>query len=62
MSDEKTVLTIDPKRTAIVVIDLQKGIARMPGAPYPGPSVVANAARLLTAARSAGAQPVLVSI
>jgi nicotinamidase-related amidase len=66
MSDEKPDLkldlTLDARRTAIVVIDLQKGIVRMPGAPYPRPAVVANCARLLAAARQAGAQPVLVHV
>jgi nicotinamidase-related amidase len=62
MSEEKPVLTLDPKHTAIVVIDLQKGIARIPGAPYPGSFAVSNSARLLAAARAAGAQPVLVYV
>lgn len=64
--DQKEVvvaLALEPSRTALIVIDLQKGIAGMPGgAPYAKPAVVANAARLLTAARAAGAQPVLVHI
>ncbi|MFZ1087409.1 MAG: hydrolase [Terracidiphilus sp.] len=56
-------LALEPHRTAIVVIDLQKGIAGMPGGtPYTKPSVIASAARLLTAARAAGAQPVLVHV
>ncbi|MGA3081972.1 MAG: hydrolase [Terracidiphilus sp.] len=56
-------LTLEPRRTAIVVIDLQKGIANMPGgAPHTKPSVIANTARLLAAARAAGAQPVLVQV
>ena len=63
MSNEKSDLQLDPRRTAIVVIDLQKGIAQMPGGgPHSRPSVIANAARLLTAARAAGAQPVLVHV
>jgi len=64
--DQKEVavaLAIEPRRTAIVVIDLQKGIAGMPGgAPHAKPDVIANAARLLSAARDAGAQPVLVHV
>jgi nicotinamidase-related amidase len=63
MSDEKLVIELDPHHTAIVVIDLQKGIANMPGgAPHSKPSVIANCARLLSAARAAGAQPVLVHV
>lgn len=56
-------LTLDPRTTAIVVIDLQKGIAQMPGGnPHSAQSVVANAVRILDAARAAGAQPVLVRV
>jgi nicotinamidase-related amidase len=53
-------LKLDAKHTAIVVIDLQKGItARMGAAAQP---IVANAARILDAARTAGALPVLVHV
>jgi nicotinamidase-related amidase len=62
MSDEKAALKLDARRTAVVVIDLQKGIVGRPGAPYPQTAVVANCARLLAAARAAGAQPVLVHV
>jgi len=62
MSDEKPVLKLDARHTAIVVIDMQKGIVGRPGAPYPQLTVVANCARLLAAARAAGAQPVLVHV
>jgi nicotinamidase-related amidase len=56
-------LALEPRRTAIVVIDMQKGIAGIPGgAPHTKPAVIANAARLLAAARAAGAQPVLVHV
>jgi nicotinamidase-related amidase len=59
----ETALGLDPRRTAVVVIDLQKGIAGMPGgAPHAKTVVIANAARLLSAARAAGAQPVLVHV
>jgi nicotinamidase-related amidase len=61
--DSKVDLKLDARRTAIVVIDLQKGIAAMPGgAPHTKPAVIANCARLLAAARAAGAQPVLVHV
>ncbi len=61
--DSKVDLKLDARHTAIVVIDLQKGIAAMPGgAPHTKPVVIANCARLLAAARAAGAQPVLVHV
>jgi nicotinamidase-related amidase len=63
MSEEEPVFTINPRLTAIVVIDMQKGIAGMPGgAPHSRQNVIANCARLLTAVRAAGAQPVLVHV
>jgi len=55
-------LTLDPRSTAIMVIDIQKGIVGMPGAPHPTASVVANCVRLVDAARRVGAQPVLVHV
>jgi len=55
-------LKLDPRRTAIVVIDLQKGIASRPGAPLPAETVIANSARLLASARQSGAQPILVHV
>jgi nicotinamidase-related amidase len=55
-------LKLDSRRTAIVVIDLQKGIINRPGAPLPAATVIANSARLLAAARQSGAQPVLVHV
>jgi nicotinamidase-related amidase len=55
-------LILDPRSTAIVVIDIQKGIVGMPCAPHPTASVVANCARLVATARRLGAQPVLVHV
>ena len=55
-------LDLDPRQTAIVVIDLQKGILSIPVAPHPMAGVVANCARLLAAARRVGARPVLVHV
>ena len=57
-------LELDPKRTAIVVIDLQKGIVSMPRnvGPHAAAEVVKNCAALLKGARGAGAQPVLVHV
>ncbi|HEV2487251.1 MAG TPA: hydrolase [Terracidiphilus sp.] len=53
---------LDPKRTAIVVIDLQKGILALPVSPLPTDTVIANSVRLLATARQIGAQPVLVHV
>lgn len=62
MSENKLDLKLDPRSTAVVVIDLQKGIASREGAPHPAPLVVVNSARLLAQARQAGTQPVLVRV
>ena len=44
-------LTIDKTKTAIVVIDLQKGIAARPTRPYAADTVITNAAKLVNACR-----------
>jgi nicotinamidase-related amidase len=53
---------IDPARTALVLIDLQRGIVGMPSVPIGAPEVVANAARLAGACRTAGILVVLVRV
>lgn len=54
--------TLDP-HTALVVIDLQRGIVASPGAtPYTGPEVVSRAAELAAAFRGSGAPVVLVRV
>lgn len=55
-------LVLDPRRTAVVVIDLQKGIVTFPGSPHSTQTVVANTVNLLRAARETGAQPILVHV
>ena len=55
-------LILDPRRTAVVVIDLQKGIVGFPGNPHSASSVIANTVALLDAARRVGAQPILVHV
>jgi len=55
-------LTLDAVRTAIVVIDLQKGIVARATEPHAATTVVANTAAILRAARRAGAQPILVHV
>ncbi|MFG2530460.1 isochorismatase family protein [Streptomyces sp. NPDC048516] len=48
--------------TALVLIDLQKGIAALPGAPVPSKEVVERGARLATAFRARGLPVVLVNV
>ena len=55
-------LTLDPARTAILVIDLQRGIVGRTTHPLPAAAIVENAVRILRAARQAGATPVLVHV
>jgi nicotinamidase-related amidase len=56
-----TVTALDP-RTALVVIDLQAGIAGAPVQPYPGAEVVARTAELADAFRAHGLPVVLVRV
>ncbi|MEU6442120.1 isochorismatase family protein [Streptomyces sp. NPDC047046] len=56
-----TATTLDP-RTALIVVDLQKGIAAMPGAPIPSKDVIARSAGLAAAFRAKGLPVVLVNV
>ena len=53
---------IDKSKTALVVIDLQKGIVGRPTAPYASEAVVRNAAVLAAAFRESGMPVVLVRV
>jgi len=55
-------LTVDPKKTALLVIDLQQGILRLPAAPHSAAEVVERATGLCQAARAAGILVVLVRV
>ncbi|HTX66080.1 MAG TPA: hydrolase [Opitutaceae bacterium] len=55
-------LKLDPRTTALVVIDLQKGIAARETAPYPARDVVARAARLADHCRRTGVTVILVRV
>jgi nicotinamidase-related amidase len=57
-----TSLTIDPKKSALVLIDLQRGIVSRPFAPRSGPEVVQNASRMADRFRALGATVVLVRV
>ena len=55
-------IRIEHRRTALVAIDLQKGIVARQTAPYPAAQVVANTARLLAVARENRVFVVLVNV
>jgi len=55
-------LKLDPKRAAVVAIDLQKGILGMPVAPHPPAAVVANSCRLAAASTKHGGLAVRVHV
>ena len=55
-------LKLDPKRTAVIVIDLQKGIIGRSCAPHSTSTVIANTVRVLAGARRVGALIVLVHV
>ena len=55
-------LHLDPRTTALVLIDLQKGIIARPLEPHSGDSVVAAGRSLADAFRSAGGTVVLVNV
>jgi nicotinamidase-related amidase len=57
-----TQLTLDPKTTALVVIDLQKGIVGMPTVPHAAADVVSRSARLAKRFRERQALVVLVHV
>jgi nicotinamidase-related amidase len=54
--------TLDPARTALVVIDLTKGVLSLPSVPHPVQEVLANTVRLAEAFRSVGSFVVLVNV
>ena len=53
---------IDPLRTVLVLIDLQRGITGMPTAPHSGPDVVKNASLLAEQFRKMGSPVALVRV
>ena len=55
-------LTLDPKTTALVIIDLQRGIVGMEAAPHTTTDVVKNSVQLAQRFRELGALVVLVHV
>ncbi|HET7320870.1 MAG TPA: hydrolase [Longimicrobiaceae bacterium] len=60
MTDET--LELDPARTALVLIDLQKGVVGMPVVPHTAEEVVDRSRRLAERFRAVGATVVLVRV
>ena len=57
-----TTLSVDPKKSALILIDLQQAIVNRPCAPHSGPAVVQNGSRLANKFRELGATVVLVNV
>ncbi len=55
-------LELNPQKTALIVIDLQKGITGMPTAPYSAADVIRHTAQVAAALRQAGGFVVLVHV
>ncbi len=53
---------LELENSALVIIDLQKGIAQMPTQPYPSQTVISNCARLAEAYRNKGLPVFLVHV
>lgn len=55
-------LTLDPRKTAVVLIDLQNGIVGRDTAPYPAADIVSRSKQIADAFRSAGSPIVFVRV
>jgi nicotinamidase-related amidase len=55
-------LSLDPRKTALVIIDLQKGIVGTPTAPYPAGEVVHRSSHLANHFRKKGAPVVYIRV
>jgi nicotinamidase-related amidase len=53
---------LDPRTTALVVIDLQRGIVSRPVAPHASSDIIERSARLADAVRGSGGRVVLVRV
>ena len=58
----EAMINLDPKTTALVLIDLQKSIVAMPLSPYSGADVVKISISLAASFRKAGSLVVLVNV
>ena len=57
-----SLISLEPQTTALVLIDLQRGITAFPAEPHSTTAVIANAALLAAAFRAAGAPLILVHV
>ena len=55
-------LSLDPRTTALVLIDLQQGVLSMPLSPYGAPQIIERSVRLGRRIRDAGGIVVLVNV
>ncbi len=55
-------LDLDPRRTALVLVDVQKGVLAMPLAPYSATEIVARTAHLAESCLAAGTTVALVRV
>jgi len=62
MNDAKSLLNLDAKTTALIIIDLQKGITAMPSEPFTTAQVIENARKLTEAFHKAKALVILVHV
>lgn len=62
MGDIQTLSYLNPETTALVLIDLQRGIISMPTEPFTANQVIKNAKRLMDAFHKIKAQIILVRV
>jgi nicotinamidase-related amidase len=62
MEDSMPLTQLDPSKTALVLIDLQRGITSFPAEPHTTTEVIANATRLADAFRAVAAPVILVHV
>jgi nicotinamidase-related amidase len=62
MSDVQSLLSLDAKTTALIIIDLQKGITAMPSEPLTTAQVIENARKLTEAFHRVKAQVILIHV
>jgi nicotinamidase-related amidase len=62
MNNAQSLLNLDPKTTALIIIDLQKGITAIPAEPLTAARVIEHAGKLTEAFHKVKAQVILVHV